>query len=50
MKQVKGRTVKSILLFLVMLLVAVICLFPFYTMIMMSTHVTENIYKGKLPD
>ena len=41
----KKRT-KSILLILVMLALAVFFIFPFYTMIMMSTHFTEDIYKG----
>lgn len=42
----KAFRVKSILLTAFMVLLAVIFLFPFYTMIMMSTHYTENIYKG----
>lgn len=42
----KARTVKKIILLIIMIIVAFICLFPFYTMIMMSTKVTEDIYKG----
>lgn len=42
----KAFKLKSILLTALMILLAVIFLFPFYTMIMMSTHYTEDIYKG----
>ena len=42
----KAYRTKSILLTAFMVLLSIIFLFPFYTMIMMSTHYTENIYKG----
>lgn len=38
--------IKSVLLTALMILLAFIFLFPFYTMIMMSTQYSENIYKG----
>jgi cellobiose transport system permease protein len=41
----KDRT-KTFLLTALMILLALISLFPFYTMIMMSTQYSENIYKG----
>ncbi len=46
MKEISGRKIRTIVLFAIMLIVAIVCLFPFYAMIMMSTHVTEDIYKG----
>ena len=42
----RARDIKKILLFMIMLVITFICVFPFYSMIMMSTHVTEDIYKG----
>lgn len=35
-----------IVLFLIMVLIALICLLPFYFMLIMSTQYTEDIYKG----
>lgn len=46
MKKIKSYIIKEILLFIVMLIISFFCLFPFYTMFMMSTQVTEDIYKG----
>lgn len=37
---------KSFLIFLVMAVIALVCLLPFYLMIVMSTQYTEDIYKG----
>ena len=37
---------KRVLVYLIMILIALICLLPFYLMIMMSTQYTEDIYKG----
>lgn len=42
----KKGNVKRAAVFLVMVLVALICLLPFYLMIIMSTQYTEDIYKG----
>ncbi|WP_027630702.1 carbohydrate ABC transporter permease [Ruminiclostridium cellobioparum] len=42
----KTKKMKSIVLTLFMFVLALVVLFPFYTMIMMSTHYSENIYKG----
>jgi ABC-type glycerol-3-phosphate transport system permease component len=36
----------KIALFLIMILIALICLLPFYFMLIMSTQYTEDIYKG----
>ena len=36
----------KIVLFLIMILIALICLLPFYFMLIMSTQYTEDIYKG----
>ena len=42
----KTQKVKNIIIFVIMVLVALICLLPFYFMIIMSTQYTEDIYKG----
>lgn len=42
----KTQKVKNLIVFVIMVLVALICLLPFYFMIIMSTQYTENIYKG----
>lgn len=42
----KKMKIKSIILTILMFALAFVVLFPFYTMIMMSTQYSENIYKG----
>ncbi len=40
------KKLSKIILFLIMALIALICLLPFYFMLIMSTQYTEDIYKG----
>lgn len=42
----KGTLGKRVVLMIFMILLAVIFIFPFYTMLMMSTYYSEDIYKG----
>ena len=39
-------TLKRTLLAIVMILISLIAFAPFYMMFIMSTHVTEDLYKG----
>lgn len=42
----KKKNIKNAAIFVIMLFIALICLLPFYFMIIMSTQYTEDIYKG----
>lgn len=42
----KKKKIKNGFIFLIMVFIALVCLLPFYLMIVMSTQYTEDIYKG----
>lgn len=42
----RQRRIKSVVITVIAVVLAIIFLYPFYIMIMMSTHVTESIYQG----
>ena len=42
----KGRLIKTILLIITISFISLVSLTPFYIMIVMSSHVTEDIFKG----
>ena len=42
----KAKSMKKLLLMVFLIFCSLIFVFPFYTMIMMSTYYSEDIYKG----